>query len=80
MMQIRVTWAKLLLFQSLQHLSETTIKSCPDSTVVVAMVVVVVVVVVVHLASSNDRLTLPARTVRYPMTVELIRALGRGWV
>ena len=75
MMQIRVTWAKLLLFQSLQHLSETTIKSCPDSTVVV-----VVVVVVVHLASSNDRLTLPARTVRYPMTVELIRALGRGWV
>ena len=76
MVQIRVTWAKLLLFQSLQHLSETTIKSCPDSTVVV----VVVVVVVVHLASSNDRLTLPARTVRYPMTVELIRALGRGWV
>ena len=72
MVQIRVTWAKLLLFQSLQHLSETTIKSCPDSTVVV--------VVVVHLASSNDRLTLPARTVRYPMTVELIRALGRGWV
>ena len=71
MVQIRVTWAKLLLFQSLQHLSETTIKSCPDSTVVV---------VVVHLASSNDRLTLPARTVRYPMTVELIRALGRGWV
>lgn len=74
MVQIRVTWAKLLLFQSWQHLSETTIKSCPrldggDGGGGV-----------VHLASSNDRLTLPVRTVRYPMTVELIRALGRGWV